>query len=117
MADKKIVASDGEPPAAPAPERQLGVIEKEPVGASSIRLGLVANEFTLIFQRTRPAIEAVGSEERHLVINEAVAVIQLSPQTLKDLSTLVNEKLQEYEKEFGAIDTAYLRRRRQQQPQ
>jgi hypothetical protein len=39
-----------------------------------------------------------------------VVQISLSPQTLKDLSLIIAGQLEQYEKDWGTIETAYTRK-------
>lgn len=103
------------PDVAPSkPERVTIPIEQAtPVNAptfyaSAIQLGWGANDATLVFSRSVP----LGSPEHPpgaIATLTPVVVLQLSAQTIKDLSVLLSRSVAVYEKEWGTIETEFTR--------
>ena len=69
-----------------------------------------SNGCSIVFSRRRPVFGSdINVVEQPVV--EPVAVVQMSPQTAKDLYLLLRDSVQGYEKEWGEITTAFSRSR------
>jgi hypothetical protein len=77
--------------------------------ASTVLLSIAGNDAILVFNRPRPVIMPDGSMPQ-VAVAETTAIIHVSMATLKDLSLLLNGTIQQYEKNFGEIETEYTRR-------
>ena len=88
---------------------QVAPIEAPLVSASSVRLAVAGNEVTVLFLRTRPMSTSASAQIS--LAAEVVTMVQMSHQTLKDLSIVVNAAVQGLEKEWGEIDTPFTRQR------
>lgn len=93
-----------------AAEHKLTSVTAPVLYASSFRMQGNGNDFNLIFQRGVPAQTADGGIHPEVGRLETVAVVTLSPQSLKDLSLLLAPQVAAYEKEFGEIQTPYIKR-------
>ena len=51
-----------------------------------------------------------------VTLAQTVAVITISPQSLKDLHLLIERQLKEQEEDFGPIKTQYTKRLAEQKP-
>jgi hypothetical protein len=66
----------------------------------------------MIFSRPRPAVIPAGKGvAKHVGLQEPVALIQCSAATMKDISVLLPEVVQAYEKQFGPIETNFTKGR------
>jgi hypothetical protein len=81
------------------------------VSASAVAVQSSINEFVLIFQQTRPVISKKTQSIADVALNQPVAVVSVSPQTLKDMWLLIGDSVERYEKEFGQLTTPYMKRR------
>ena len=80
--------------------------------AGTVVLQTLGHEFMLIFQRARPAqLKSTSGLATQGVINEPVAAVALSPQTLKDLSLLLADAMVLHESEYGQVQTPFTKRR------
>ncbi len=79
---------------------------------SSIQLFWTSNDLTILFGRAAPFVQ-IGSDGKSEHTNrlEPVAMIQISPQTAKDLSLLLAETVAAHEREWGVIRTEYTKAR------
>lgn len=76
---------------------------------STSQVFLAGNDFTLILGRSRPVqVEAAGPNTV-AVKGEAVAVIQCSPGTAKDVLLALQDQIGKYEQKFGKIETEFTR--------
>jgi hypothetical protein len=67
-------------------------------------------DFTLIVQRAHPALIKGAPTEAQLALLKPVAIIQMSPSALKDLSLLLAKQIEQFEDAFGKVETEYTRR-------
>jgi hypothetical protein len=88
----------------------LTVVETPIYSASGIQILSTGNEFMLLLGRARAAKLADG-QLAPVAIQEPVATIYVSPQTLKDLHVALGDVLREHEKLFGNISTPFLKQR------
>lgn len=95
---------------------KLKVVEVPTFYASVFRLLGSGNDFNLICQRSVPAQREDGSIEMAVALPQTVAVITISPQSLKDLHLLIGRQLKEQEEDFGPIKTQYTKRLAEQKP-
>lgn len=95
---------------------KLKVVELPMFYASVFRLLGSGNDFNLICQRSVPVEREDGSIEMAVAVAQTVAVITISPQSLKDLHLLIGQQLEGQEKDFGRIKTQYTKRLAEQKP-
>ena len=88
---------------------QMAPIEAPLISASSVQLAVTGNEVTVLFLRNRPMSTSVSAQIS--LAPEVVTMVQMSHQTLKDLSIVLNAAVQNLEKEWGEIDTPFTRQR------
>ena len=69
------------------------------------------NDFVITIGRPHPGSAANMPGTQPLTVNEPVAVVQLSPGSLKDLCLILETQIGLFEKEFGTIETDFTRRR------
>jgi hypothetical protein len=86
---------------------QVAPIEAPLESASSVQLTVAGNEVTLLFLRNRPMSTSAGAQIS--LTAEVVTMVQMSHQTLKDLSIVLNGAVQNLEKEWGEIVTPFTR--------
>lgn len=98
-------APPGQPP---VPLDQLRVIEAPTYFASALQVIRAGNDFTLLFQRPRPATLPDGSPAP-IAIAEPVALLQVSSATLKDISVLLQHMVAQLEQDYGPIETDFTR--------
>jgi hypothetical protein len=103
-------ASTGAAPLGQQPVQldQLKVIEAPTYFASSLQVIRAGNDFTLLFQRPRPATLPDGSPAP-IAIAEPVALLQVSAATLKDISVLLQRMVAQVEQDYGPIETDFTR--------
>jgi hypothetical protein len=90
---------------------QVVPIEAPLVSASSVQLAVAGNEVTVLFLRNRPMSTSVSGQIS--LAPEVVTMVQMSHQTLKDLSIVLNAAVQNLEKEWSEIETTFTRQRAQ----
>lgn len=95
---------------------KLKVAEVPTFYASVFRILGSGNDFNLVCQRSVPAQREDGSIEMAVALSQTVAVITISPQSLKDLHLLIGRQLKEQEEDFGPIKTQYTKRLAEQKP-
>lgn len=78
---------------------------------TELRIYVSSNEFTCILSQPAPVI-VKGAQ--HTAGSSPTAAIHLSPQTAKDLCLLLGHLLENYEKNWGEIETNYTRRLKEQ---
>ena len=78
--------------------------------ATQMNAYLAGNDFVVTFARPHPVILEGQQPGQGAAIVEAVGILQLSPQTMKDLYLLTKGQIEQYEKQFGAIETDFSRR-------
>jgi hypothetical protein len=88
---------------------QMAPIEAPLISASSVQLAVAGSEVTVLFLRNRPISTSVSAQIS--LAPEVVTMVQMSHQTLKDLSIVLNAAVQNLEKEWGEIDTPFTRQR------
>jgi hypothetical protein len=94
----------------PSPPTEVRKLEVSTYYASNVTVSKVANDATLMFAKWVPTVQADGAPSP-VAIAEPVALIQMSLQTLKDLSILVGEFVAQIEQEIGQIETDFTRQR------
>jgi hypothetical protein len=109
---------DEPPPASPLPDGFQGILPKDVkrvdapffyVGA--ITLMTTGNDFTLVLSRARPIENSDGTVNTQAVTSDPVAVISVTPQTLKDLFLVLTDVIPQYEAQFGELKTLFMMRR------
>jgi hypothetical protein len=79
--------------------------------ATGVQLFHQSNDFSIIFMRSHPSITPTEvGKSPIMAFMQAIALIQMSPQTAKDLHVALGNQLAVYEKEWGQIETGYTRR-------
>lgn len=73
--------------------------------------GQAGNDFAITFLRLQILSNERSVPDGQIAGLEPIAVIQMSPQTMKDLSLLVTHQIAVYEAEWGEIETEFTRRR------
>lgn len=86
----------------------LRPISVPPTHASSFRVQGTSNEFILMFQRLMPQMKPDG-DLADVGRADTIAVISMSPQSVKDLSILLSAQIETWEKEFGKLETSFTR--------
>lgn len=87
---------------------QLSGHEAPIIYAAVIQATRSSNDFTLIFGRHIPVSGGSNTfSEKSALIPVPVGVLQMSPQTAKDLYLLMQDHIREYEEQYGLITTAY----------
>ncbi|MBS9720051.1 hypothetical protein JYU29_05030 [Tianweitania sp. BSSL-BM11] len=79
--------------------------------ASTIQVAVASNDVSMIFARPHPVVMRNAHEEIHGATSEAVAIVAMSIQNIKDLSILLGDLVGKYEDEFGVIQTEYTQAR------
>ena len=87
---------------------KLKAVEAPTFYASTFRIQGSGNDFTLIFQQSVPAQREDGSIEPRVGTVQNVAVVTVSPQSLKDLHIVIERQLKQHEETFGRIKTPYM---------
>ncbi len=93
-----------------APE-DIKPIDVPMFGGSGVTVQGTGNDFSLIFTRVRPAILAKTGQPAPVALSEPAVIINVSPQTLKDLSIVLAEQVAGHEKLFGPIVSPFTRGR------
>ena len=94
----------------PSPRTEVRKLEVSTYFASNVTVSKVGNDVGLMFARWAPTVLADGAPAP-VAIAEPVALIQMSLQTLKDLSILVGEFVAQIERDIGQIETDFTRQR------
>ncbi len=85
------------------------------IHASSVELQVMSNEWTFILGQILPIIgqtvpspsdKEMDSKSKPMEI-KPVCILQVSPQTAKDLHLIIKTNIEAYEKKFGAIETVF----------
>lgn len=85
----------------------------KPVDAPFYSVGSMAvqatgNEFVLTFSRPVPLqSNLTGQMSVEHMLNQATVILNVSPQTAKDISLALAEAVAKHEKEYGEITTRY----------
>jgi len=91
----------------------LTKIDAPQLYASVVHVVKTGNDYCLIFQKPRPAVDPSGGLSP-ICLTEVQAVIAVSPATLKDLSEILRANIANYEREYGEIESVFsLARKRQ----
>lgn len=88
---------------------ELQVVQSPMFYASSVQILWAGNDCTIVFARPRPGV--LASQPDPVALNEPVAIVQLSAQTVKDLSVIMAETVRQHEDKWGAIETEFTRQR------
>lgn len=75
--------------------------------ATSIRLLVEPTNASISFSRNQPVDISYGQNVIHASTLVPVAIIDMSPQTAKDLYVLLKEQIESYEQKWGEIRTEY----------
>lgn len=79
--------------------------------AGSIAVQGTGNDILLTFSRPMPAQAfAPGGVHQSVVINQAIVVISVSPQTAKDIVLAIASTVTKHEMEYGEVTTPYIKR-------
>ena len=81
--------------------------------AGSVMIQATGNDFVLVYRRPVPIQPGDNGELHNVMLNEAVAIITVSPQTAKDIALSLSHAIKEYEKEYGEIVTPYTKSKEQ----
>jgi hypothetical protein len=76
------------------------------IHASIVQVSVSGNDVTLVLGRTHPAITQHGGMS-DVATFEATGIVYLSPQTAKDLQTLLSTAISGWESNFGEIVTPH----------
>src|SRR5687767_8203757 len=81
------------------------------IGPTDFVVYAVSNEIHLILQRVRPMIspDLTLSGIAQLA---PIGMLSMSPQTAKDLMLLLSDAVKKYEKEYGPLETDFMRKRK-----
>jgi len=63
----------------------------------------------IVMARPNPLIQAQMPDGSAGTMAEPISILQLSPQSAKDLFLVIQDGLEKYENEWGQIDTQYVR--------
>lgn len=82
------------------------------VHASSIELQVMSNEWTFILGQILPLIgqkteQATPPQSAKQMEIKPACILQVSPQTAKDLYLILKTNLEAYEEKFGSIETVF----------
>ncbi|KAB2701348.1 hypothetical protein [Brucella lupini] len=95
-------------------EQKVQKIEAPFFYASMFQTIWAGNDFTIICGRQHPGLFGNTEEPQTMISGVDVqAIIAMSPQSVKDLTILLNEAVSNYEKEFGTIVTPFTKERSQ----
>ena len=89
---------------------KMKAVEAPVVHASSSQINIMGNDAVMVLSRWRPAINPSGTAPSPPIV-ETTAIIHLSMATMKDLSVTMADAVAAFEKQFGEIQTDFLRRR------
>lgn len=95
---------------------KLRPVEAPTFYASTFRIQGTGNDFGLIFQRTVTMQMEDGGVHPDIASLGTVAIVNVSPESLKDFHVLIGRQIELYEKEFGRIETPYTKRLAKQKP-
>jgi hypothetical protein len=93
----------------------LRPLEAPRLYASSFQLQGSGNDFNLILQRGSPTQNPDGSIHPAISKLETVAVLTMSPASVKDLHLLLGTQIEHHQQQYGAIETPFTKRRAAQQ--
>ena len=82
--------------------------------AGSLLIQATGNDFVFVYRRPVPVQPNEDGELQNVMLNEAVAIITVSPQTAKDIVLSLAHAITEYEKQYGQIVTPYTKSREQE---
>ena len=104
MSESKTPENNPAPPSIQATE-EISVLHP-----TVIQEGHTSNDFTLILADHFPVLNRPNTDDPTLAGQEIVlpvGVIKMSPQTAKDLFLLMKKGIQQYESQYGPINTTY----------
>lgn len=78
--------------------------------ASGLQVQGTSNEYLLMMTQIKPVIIGVGQQQTQAAIVDTVALLHVSPGTLKDMSLLLASTVAQHEKDWGKVETEYTRR-------
>ncbi len=82
--------------------------------ATSAQVSSTGTEITIVLNRLRPMMPKPGvtvAPGGQVAVNEAIAIVSLSTQIAKDLTVLLSDVIGQLEKEFGELQTPFLKSR------
>lgn len=91
----------------PAQAEKLTPVPVQPVYASQVMLQGGSNDITILFVRNQPVTLEGGGVKTDIALQHVSAIVQMSPQTAKDLSLALADVIKKLEKEFGKLTTTF----------
>lgn len=79
--------------------------------ASVVAVSGTGGEFIMTFSRAKPLVVAQTGQAASIAITEPVALIVVSPQTMKDMALVLSDQVAAHEKKFGEIHTPFTQNR------
>lgn len=93
------------------PERIPGLGTEVPIiHPTVIQQGHSSNEFMVVLSQNIPTFDDSNRTAKKSAVIP-VGVLQMSPQTAKDLHLMLQDGIRQYEKEYGPIKTKYAQSR------
>ena len=93
------------------PERIPGLGTEVPIiHPTGIQQGHSSNEFMLVLNQNIPIFDDTNRAAAKTSVIP-VGVLQMSPQTAKDLHLMLQDGIRQYEKQYGTIKTTYAQSR------
>ena len=74
--------------------------------SSSFQISRNSNQVTIVFRHYRPLLHK-SRIDIGAALQEPIAVVVLSPQSAKDLALLLSRQVEEYEEEWGNLNTEF----------
>ena len=80
--------------------------------ASQVTLQVASADATFVFQQVTPVLNRASQAVAQFAVAKPVAVLTMSVASAKDLSLVLSDLILNYEKDWGTVETAFMRRRR-----
>lgn len=77
--------------------------------AASVTIHATGNNFVLLFSRPLP-VEPRSGSDKQIMLNDPVVILSFSPQSIKDLSLLLNGVIADHEQAYGTLITPYMKK-------
>lgn len=88
-------------------EENLQPLPIAPAYANQVAVQGSGTDVTLIFSRLQPVVGQDGRLRLDAAIAQPSAVVQMSPQTAKDLVLALGDTVNQIEKEFGKLSSPF----------
>lgn len=79
--------------------------------ATSVIIQALSTDITIVFQRAAPVLRSQQGVAGDVALQQQVAIVQMSPQALKEFSIVAAGVVDQIEKAFGPLDTEFLQQR------